>query len=71
MSNTELAHLIKMINQIADNIAVGESEDSASIQLAIHIKRFWARSMKEKIISYADNDGEKLQPVVRKALASL
>lgn len=71
MSNTELEHLIKMINQIADNIAIGESEDSASTQLASHIKKFWARSMKEKIISYADSDGEKLRPVARKAVGSL
>lgn len=71
MSNTELEHLIKMINQIADNIAIGESDESASVQLASHIKRFWARSMKQKIISYAQHDGEKLQPLVHKALAQL
>ena len=58
MSNTELEHLIKMINQIADNIAAGESEEIASEQLASHIKRFWARSMKQKIIDYANSDGE-------------
>lgn len=60
-----------MINQIADNIAIGESEESASAQFASHIKRFWARSMKQKIISYANSDGEKLQPLVHKALAQL
>ena len=71
MSSTELEHLIKMINQIADNIAIGESDDAAAIKLADHIKRFWARSMKEQIFRYAESDGEKLQPVVLKALSLL
>ncbi len=71
MPNTELQHLIKMINQIADNIVLGESDESAATALASHITRFWARPMKQKIISYADSDGEKLQGVAREALAQL
>ena len=71
MSNTELEHLIKMINQIGDNIAMGESADNTAVQLASHIKRFWARPMKKIIIDYADSDGEKLSSVARSALAHL
>ena len=71
MSTTELDHLIKMINQIADNIAIGESDDEAAAQLANHIKRFWARSMKDQIIEYADGDGARLKPVAIKAISQL
>jgi len=39
--------------------------------VADHIKRFWARSMKEKIISYASSDGEMLQGVSMEAIRRL
>ncbi len=71
MSSTELEHLIKMINQIADNIAIVESDDVATAKLADHLNCFWARSMKEQIFNYANSDGEKLQPVAKKALTLL
>jgi formate dehydrogenase subunit delta len=71
MSNTELEHLIQMVNQIADNIAIGESDDVAAAKLADHIKRFWARSMKQQIIKYAETDCADLKPIAKQALALL
>jgi len=70
MPDTELDHLIKMINQIADNIATGQNthDDAATAQqVADHIKRFWARSMKQQIITYAADDGAKLTNVAQAA----
>ncbi|MEH6569439.1 MAG: formate dehydrogenase subunit delta [Halioglobus sp.] len=71
MSATELDHLIKMINQIADNIAIGDDEAVTAPQVANHINKFWARPMKEKIIDYAANDGEQLNDVAKIAVSQL
>ena len=46
-----------MINQIANNIAIGESDDLTAVKVAGHVKRFWAPAMKEQIIAYAQCDG--------------
>lgn len=58
----ELAHLIKMANQIAKNICVGGSEEETSQQVRDHITRFWARPMKEKICAALDSIDEQLSP---------
>ena len=71
MTNTELDHLIIMINQIADNIAVNDSSAKVTAKVADHVTRFWARSMKDLIIDYANNDGERLRPIAREAIAVL
>jgi len=71
MADVELAHLIKMINQIADNIAIGEEADVACEKLLIHIQRFWARSMKQRIIQYANTGGGELRPMARDAISQL
>ena len=71
MSATELDHLIKMINQIADNIAIGDDEAATAPKVASHINSFWARPMKEKIIDYAASDGEQLNDVAKIAVSQL
>ena len=71
MSSSELEHLIKMINQIADNLATEEGDDARARLLASHVKKFWAPSMINTISQYAENEGEKLQPVALIALRLL
>lgn len=71
MSTTELDHLIKMVNQIADNIAIGEDEASTAPKVVDHLNRFWARPMKDKIIDYAAADGKKLNKVAKLAVQKL
>jgi formate dehydrogenase subunit delta len=71
MSDTELEHLIKMLNQIADNVAIGESDELVARGVANHVERFWAPSMREKINRYADSDGEKLQAASKLAIELL
>lgn len=71
MSDRELEHLIKMINQIADNIAIGEGGDIAANKVADHIKRFWAPRMKQIIIRYGDEGGEKLVSPAKAAILLL
>ena len=71
MLATELDHLIKMINQIADNIAIGDNSVVTGPKVAAHIRKFWARSMKEKIIAYAAGDGKQLNAVAKIAVSQL
>ena len=71
MSDSELEHLIKMLNQIANNVAIGESDELVARSVANHVEKFWAPSMREKINRYAESDGEKLQSVSKQAIALL
>jgi formate dehydrogenase subunit delta len=71
MLSKELANLIKMVNHIADNIAIGQSKEITAPKVTNHLRNFWARPMKEKIIGYAISDGEKLNPVAKIAVLQL
>lgn len=66
----QLHHLIKMINQISANLDHGD-KDKAAQDVVGHIKKFWARSMKQQIIEYADADGSELNPVSALAVQQL
>jgi len=71
MSSTELDNLIKMANQIAENIAIGDNQEVVAAKVAEHICSFWARPMKDKIVDYATCDGEHLNSVARVAILKL
>ena len=49
MSHSPVETLIKMINQIAANNRAYEDKEAAE-RVASHIKRFWARKMKEDLV---------------------
>lgn len=71
MSNAQLNHLIHMANQIADNNTHHDHEDDAVEMVASHLKKFWARAMKQQIVQYANNDGSELNRVAKKAVSQL
>lgn len=71
MPSAELNNIIKMINHIADNIAIGESDAVTAPKVAAHIRSFWARSMKDKIIDYAVCDGKQLNNIAKIAVLQL
>ena len=71
MSTSELDQLIKMVNQIADNIGAGDSDTVAAARVVDHLNRFWPRSMKEKIIEYATCDGSRLNAIAVIATSQL
>ena len=50
MEDNELLHLIKMINHIADNLDYDGGETEVALKVLEHIDRFWAPSMKLKIV---------------------
>jgi len=71
MLTAELKNLIKMINHIADNIAIADNEALTAPKVAAHVCNFWAHQMKEKIIDYAICDGELLNAVAKTAVLQL
>lgn len=68
MESHRLTSLIKMVNQIAENnMYVGDEAEAAQI-VATHLRKFWARSMKQQIIEYHQQDGSKFLPVADQAV---
>ncbi|PHR89484.1 MAG: formate dehydrogenase [Leeuwenhoekiella sp.] len=71
MSDQQLQNLIKMINQISDNNLHHGDEGEAAGVVANHIRKFWARSMKQQISDYAMSDGAELNAISRMAVERL
>jgi formate dehydrogenase subunit delta len=71
MATAEVEQLIKMVNQIARNVAVGESDQRIIEKTAGHIQRFWAASMKREILHYVECDEEGLEPLALAAVQQL
>mgnify|MGYP000504155191 FL=1 len=68
MGNHQLASLIKMANQIAaNNTHIGDDAAEAKM-VADHLRKFWARSMKQQITEYLESDGSELLPIAKKAI---
>ena len=71
MSDQQLNHLIKMVNQISVNNQHHDNDQEAAAAVAGHLTKFWARSMKQLIIAHLDEGGEGLLPVSRMAVELL
>lgn len=70
MSADSSEHLIKMANQIVQNIPAATPE--ARIESAAgHIDKFWSPLMKQQIAGYIAAGGENLIPEARAALDKL
>jgi len=67
----ELHHLVKMANQIANNIGIGATEEQAIAKVQDHITKFWARPMREKICAELDGLSDELTPIANKALGNI
>jgi formate dehydrogenase subunit delta len=68
MSDTELAHLIQMANQIAVNFSFhADAED----RVLDHLTRFWAPSMRQSLLDYVREGGAELDAVVVAAASRL
>jgi len=68
---SELTHLIKMMNQISDNQPRNLSTESAAENVASHINRFWAKPMRKKILDLNEDQKEQLTPIAQIALNSI
>ncbi len=67
MSNNQLDQLVKMINQIADNVGDGNDVDA----VASHVARFWARPMKKQIVEHYHQGGVGLNSIAKQAVQQL
>ena len=61
------AALIRMVNQIARNVA-HESPDVAASQIATHLNSFWAPSMRSQLLAYVAAGGAGVDDVALAAL---
>ncbi len=71
MAHDKNQQLIKMINQIALNNAYDDDVDRAADAVASHVRKFWAKSMKEDIQALADAGGEGLNEIARAAVVRI
>ena len=71
MSDLQLNNLIKMLEQIiANNLHHGSDQEVVAVATD-HLHKFWARSMKQIIISYANENPDKLSALARMTVAQL
>lgn len=71
MSDQQLNNLIKMLDQIiANNLHHGD-DDKVTDVAADHLQKFWARSMKQQIIAYANQSPEGLRGLSRLTITKL
>ncbi len=62
--------LVYMANQIGRFFA-HQPEETASANIADHLKKFWDPRMRKAILDYVDGGGAGLDPAARKAVLSL
>jgi len=60
-----------MSNQIADNIGMHLSTEQAADKVVNHIQLFWAKSMKNNLIKYFQEDGAQLGNITKRAVEKL
>ena len=71
MSDLQHNNLIKMLEQIiANNLHHGSDQEVVAVATD-HLHKFWARSMKQIIISYANENPDKLSALARMTVAQL
>lgn len=64
----EVERLVKMANQIADNFSF---HDDAVERTADHLRRFWAPSMRDKLVDFEAAGGNGLNEAARAAVQRL
>lgn len=66
-----IAHLIKMANQIGDFFESMPDPVEAEEGIATHIKKFWAPRMRHELLAHIDSQaGAGLHPTVLHAITS-
>ena len=63
--------LVRMANDIGNFFRSQPNREDAIAGIANHIKSFWTRRMREKIVPYVEDDGNELDELPRQALRRL
>jgi formate dehydrogenase subunit delta len=71
MTTHELAHALKMLEQIAANFAWDEDPERAAAAVASHLKRFWSPEMRRMIVDAVRAGDAEVCDLSRRALAKL
>jgi len=62
-------NLIRMGNQIADFYASYPDQEEAKMEIASHLKKFWAPRMRTELLKYVDKEqGQGLSETLRASL---
>ena len=64
------AALVRMVNQIAANVAHHPDEQAVS-EIAAHLRSSWAPSMRADLVTYLDGGGVDLTPLAAAAAEQL
>ena len=65
----KIEHLVTMANQIGDFFKSFPDQAQAKIDIAQHLERFWASSMRDQILAHViEQNGAGLEPIVRDAI---
>jgi formate dehydrogenase subunit delta len=64
------ATLVRMVNQIAANVA-HHPHDQAVSEIAAHLRSSWAPSMRVDLVAYVDGGGLDLTPLAAAAAEQL
>ena len=65
----KIEHLVTMANQIGDFFKSFPDQEQAKIDIAQHLTRFWASSMRDQILAHViHQNGEGLEDIVRDAI---
>jgi len=68
MSGEQTEHLIKMLRQIVLNLSAIHDDEEAAKRACEHIKKFWAPTMKQHLVAYAQAHSKTLSPVAHKTI---
>jgi formate dehydrogenase subunit delta len=63
-----IEQLITMANQIGTFFKSSPDQEQAKKDIATHLKRFWALSMRLQLIEHAQQEGKGLEPIVKEAI---
>lgn len=64
----DIEHLVTMANQIGAFFKSYPDAEQAKKDIVMHIKRFWALSMRLQLIEHAQQQGSGLDPIVQAAV---
>jgi formate dehydrogenase subunit delta len=71
MSQSNTSHLIEMANQITLNLSHGREQIECINEIAKHIQRFWALSMRVQLIALVAQDVPQIHKRVKIAVTQL
>jgi formate dehydrogenase subunit delta len=63
-----IEQLITMANQIGTFFKSSPDAEQAKKDIVMHLKRFWALSMRLQLIEHAQQEGKGLEPIVKEAI---